>query len=509
MIELFCKPESVLRDLWVDACRAAQDEVVRQLADSDVFLRMNAAWYHVTSGGFVSGIHIPTLTNLPRPRLVITLIDDVYDTLVRLRRADKIFEHFDRGETMTTVLLKLLAWREVEVRLSQQIALSLDRVPFHLFPVKHPLTTFAKLLRSPPDGVTYLSHPISVVRRREQSGGPPLSEYIEEVARVLRDSDDIVLLEPTAIDEWRMDRHGGIGTVQSAELKGRWPAPKDQYGNALELLHHQLTQEENARVAQPFEGFGEDLAALTVLSSEIQKQVSWRDRMMVEQSARPIAVRPFASERGKVSEGVYDEHELHWDLQRYFTSNRIADTFPERGNRAVATVERTPPVVYHPPIDEKSRRVGAVIELITAYALNGLVADWPQEEEAESEVRSLLNESLRQADLDEWLSAPDHEIGQRVNELLRSSPGRPPHVAGSLSTSTLDISGRLRRRDETLRSLGKDVREAVKVGWARSPRHSLTPFANSHLLREEMDSATLAERALTIIANDREGKAPS
>lgn len=506
MIELFCKAEGVLRDLWVDACISARDEVVRRLDDSDVFLRLNAAWYHVLSGGFVSGLHIPTLAQLPTPKLVITLIDDVYDTLARLQRPDKIFEDFDRGETAVNVLLKLLAWRELEVRQAQQIALSFGKVPYHLFPVKHPVTTFAKLLKLPPDAVTYLSHPISVVRREEHESGGEFEAFVEGVAQLLRESEDIVLLEPTAIDEWRMVRNSRTGEVQADELKRRWQLPVSPTGDPVELLAAPLAAEETARVSQPL--VREDLAAIRVLSSEIQKQVSWRDRMMVEQAARPITLRPFASEYGKASGGVLEENDLHWELMDYFSSDAVIGVFPEKGERAVAAQQRSPAIVYHPPTDEKSRQVGAVVEIVSGYAARGQVADWPEEEEARGEVRSELIGLLRKVHFPDWVSASEHLVGQKINDVLRAISGRSIHIAGESIAGTLDMAGGLRRRDESLRAIGVDLQEALREGWKRSPRYSLRPFKQGHLLTDELATVTLAEKALSLIAADRKREAP-
>lgn len=396
--------------------------------------------------------------------------------------------------------MKLLAWREIEVRESQQIALSFPSTRHVLFPTKHPLDTFSKLLATDPSRYLYLSHPISVPRREELavSQSSELQNFVEEVACHLRQQPDLLVFEPTTIDEWRMDRDVTTGDIRSHELKPRWPPARSPDGTECALLANPLTATEIEHAGQPFASREESLESLKILSQEIRSQIGWRDRMMVEQSARPLILRPFASSYGRASGGVLDETALHEQLVNYFDLDRVQEQIVARGESSIAVTERFRSLGYHPPRDELSRCVGALVEVLEIANGRHLIVNWPAGDQGSRlllEFRSELRQALVEGP---WLEMSDHDIGERIESLLGHCCGSKPkpYVVGRVVASALSGRNAL-YRDAGRRLIGRHAREAMQGGLEESLHFSLRPFAGVTLLRDEVASGTvLAEQFL-------------
>jgi len=495
MNQLFALPEGVLRDLWIAAGQRTVEEALVNLKGRDVFLRLNACWYHGASGGFIAGVHIPTLIHLPKPKLVLTLIDDIYDTLIRLERPNKVFEVRSQEETLVSVLLKLLTWREMEVREAQQIALSFGAVRHVLFSVKHPTKTFEQLLKVPADRCAYLSHPISVVRREELSisNSSPLLEFIQKVASRLREEESLVLFEPTSIDEWLLERDESSGEIHDRELKTRWPLAVSSSGAPVAIFADPLSDIERARAEQPFVQTDESLQSLRILSNEIRNQIRWRDRLMVEQSAHLLVVRPFASTQGKISGGVLIEVGYHAELKQYFENTRLASELDNESG--VMLADRRAPIVFHPDQDESARRVGAVIAVIEAAVSEQQVKQWPEGDEA-SRFTARLRHNLYEVGIHGWLGASDIDVTSHLEECFPAvDVGRKPYFVGRDRGGTL-AGGTAATRDAACREIGRRIKEAIRGEWRQGLQYSMLPLEGCDLLTEQYDSATLLAEAM-------------
>jgi len=209
----------------------------------------------------------PNAPTTPPPLLLVTLIDDVYDTFARLsaprevfdiqsaisdeyrRREEKREEPTDADsqyvlaqQQVITTMLRILDWRSREISAGDSLAIRGDGRSF-VVAIKHPTQVVRDLILSE-CGMTstrfrpvYLSHPIT--RLRKEQKGPPARDWPDFVSqfhnfvRVATDTevDDgkLLLFMPTAIDEFRItDR----GDESFPSLHRRWPLISEDY-NAL------------------------------------------------------------------------------------------------------------------------------------------------------------------------------------------------------------------------------------------------------------------------------------
>lgn len=482
--QVFAQPEGILRNMWLDAGRRSILAVRTALFDGDVIFRLNACWYHGSSGGFIFGVHIPTLSELPRPHVVITLIDDIYDTLIRLERRGKIFEHKSQFETLTGNLMKLLAWREIEVRASQQVAMSFGSVRYVILSVKHPVDTFSSLLDSSAEDCIYLSHPISALRRDELSvtRESPFLQFIQGASARLRDGGRFTIFEPTTIDELRLLPETITGQSDEILLAERWPAPCDLNGEEVALLADPLSAEEQLRAEQPFKDHSEAPESIKVLTSEIRNQIRWRDRLMVEQSSRLLVVRPFADTQGKMSGGVLIEIGYHTDLKNYFDDVRTVrrDEYPTN----IAVFARYAPIVYHPEIDERKRRIGGIIYVLESAAAEQIILNWPTGT-AHSTFIVGLTRRLRQIELTSWLDLSDFEVTNVLESCFPTNVSEhPARIIGQQGMSTL-WSGMAAARDTVYQELGGMIKSAIRGKWDKDLDHSMILLESCELITEE------------------------
>lgn len=485
IIDTFRLPEAVLRELWPSALEAAFNggpgidapTVRSELQSRSVFFSFHACWYHLESSAFVTGVDTECFQRLlleyeMKPKLVVTLIDDVYDCLVRLRRQGQIFAPTTRERdhpvaSLAWLLLKILSWREFEVRFSQQIARAIEAKHF-LFPVKHPARTFEKLLDYPGQRCVYLSHPISVPRRAglssDSEDGSQLVQYIEATANVLRNDDEYVLFEPTAIDELRF-----AGTsAEPGTMTARWHLTGQSNVPPMKLIWDGLeSQEERAQAEQPFLRLvhtdsvaGEPLhdtdasGALRVLQDEIRKQINWRDRQLVEQCDTSVNIRPFANPEGRVSGGVAEELKLHAALMAYEAGDRSQGDTPARRSRSI---------IYHPPEDERRRQCGSIIAVCDSRAKLDELKNWTDE------ARTGLLSALQSEQLSEWLTEPDG-AGDRIERLFRGLPvPAKPAFEVSAREGPMQESQRLSALPQLRRSVGDQICQALRGLVAVNP----------------------------------------
>jgi len=381
-------PRHLQWELWQAAFDYAAQEAQR-LAESgrDVFLTFHACWYDIRCREFLSVVDFGRLKALD-PVCFITLTDDIYDVGARLSGPNQIFEGRNVDSPFVDracKLLTILNWRAFEIALTDRLAAACAR-PHYLFAVKHPISTFAGLLRASAAKV-YLSHPITYVRDLWSEGKDPAvkraSELIAEVqhfTEAMRQA--FVVFEPTTIDELcfsgkkigrRWPLSGGVDNLM-------WvPPPDDRRKEWWELPAIQGTDSE---------------ALFEIFVDEIRKQINARDHKLVEQSDRLVVYRPFAG--GHYASGVSEEVTYYSDL-------------------FLVQMRSTPAHAFHPPKDEEGRVLAYAQEVLRDMSVRqGLSFDdsvWQRF--AVPQIAGLLRGNLN--------SMTEAQIGECLSQSLRSS----------------------------------------------------------------------------------------
>src|SRR5205807_10581267 len=115
-----------------------------------------------------------------------------------------------------------LFWRQEEIVLTDLFAAACG-VPSHVFAIKHPTRTLAKLIEAP-GASTYFSHPITAIRNEGQLPKTDDFSEISKISSILREKR--TLIEPTTIDEYRISKYQVGNTAQYRyipKLAARWP----------------------------------------------------------------------------------------------------------------------------------------------------------------------------------------------------------------------------------------------------------------------------------------------
>lgn len=235
-------------------------------------------------------------------RGVIAICDDVYEVLTENRwkgqwnyirdpaKQDQIAERY--VDSIGTVLM----WRRLETIVAMTLAKSL-RVPFYLIAVRHDPTYVARLVRALLAGTKvpstfYLSHNITAIRNTTDWDTHAMN--INAVADQFNRLEDVLLFEPTTMDELILGSDG--------KVTKRWP--RDYKGRPFAYT---------SELKQCLAGVGIDdenliLSGLKRLMHEIDRDVTWRDLLLVYQSVGFLMWRPFW--RGNVSGGAMRELEV-------------------------------------------------------------------------------------------------------------------------------------------------------------------------------------------------------
>lgn len=350
-------PREVLRKCW----RESFEELMKNVddgEDSDVFLSMHMCFWHQQSRQFVPLVDENLILQRFRPRMVITLLDDVEDVHSRLRAPGQVFSEYDyhgfSGFAQACANLSLLvAWRTSETAFSESFA-QRNEIPHRLLAVKHPAQTLNSLVAQPTRELVYISHPISEPRRRlhDDAGEQGFRDFCDRLERLSNDlRSETTLFEPTTIDEFRFknfqvpDRKGGRQTVYLPTLNRRWPLPP----GGVRLLYAPPADDANpvdphgqfdaAKISQ-FEAAKKIVSSVSGMSDdeltkaeaelreladidksthligalvgEIERQVAARDLTLVEQSDHLVVIRPLYN--GNSSRGVLAEIEQHCRL---------------------------------------------------------------------------------------------------------------------------------------------------------------------------------------------------
>jgi len=303
---LLLEPKEYLLKLWCDTVENSVSEI-SQSAES-AFLFLHSVYYHTSSRDFFSCVDLDHLERCLLNKeleisLVLTLVDDIYDMWRRLKGPGQLFFSSNNVVEGIADLLLLLYWRSMEILTSARIAADLD-VPHFLVALKHPLSVVYDLIFSDKVPV-YVAHPITEVRKLEsgdvsdRTKADDLKEEIRQLTNTLANSDIVLPIYPTGIDELVFKEDSSRRILP--ELLSRWP-----YDDPVNLLF----VPPDASIPEPFnlEGPDEPEAMSLLLrhfADGIEAQINSRDRTLVEQTEAVVAWRPYYN--GHPSSGVDNE----------------------------------------------------------------------------------------------------------------------------------------------------------------------------------------------------------
>jgi hypothetical protein len=252
-------PPSELGNVCSDAFDKAVDSLRQQGSDFAVL-----CWHPVLFQGltrtFVSPYRVDRLARSLvagiDSAIIVSIHDDLYDVRRRLQGTSADgkalflhprhhFEDDGTGKLMRQPLrdleqlMHLLDWRDRELMISKSTATSLG-IRHFLFHRKGPVDTFWRVARNNSASV-YFSHPIAQPRRdllgvtdpvkspsSDEARGTELRNGCNEVSAVL--GKKVPLVEPTAIDEFRIDVEG-ISQLTSADLRRGCDVPPGNDGS--------------------------------------------------------------------------------------------------------------------------------------------------------------------------------------------------------------------------------------------------------------------------------------
>ncbi|MGH9340062.1 MAG: hypothetical protein ACRD1R_10860 [Acidobacteriota bacterium] len=342
---LIGKPQPYLQAIWPEAAIQAFDHAKDEAGD--LLLLLHAVYYNLTSSDLFSCVRPDVLNAQAKAAgfkitAVATLIDDIYDVFHRLSRFGHIWntERFeealeDAAALNIQHLQTTLRWREAELHAAGWIATTLH-CPHYLIALKHQTEAAAKWIF---DGDTtsrvYLSHPISTPRKlwREHRDSPDdwttFTEQVLEFSNLLAECETLAPLFPTTIDEKildvdrQTDSEGKVKWVPIPKLVARWPYP--EIGT---LVDGEAPQHSSINVFDPEpelrEGIEDEVQFIKKMRpllrhfiSQVDSQISSRDRWLVSQAGSLIVWRPYY--QGETAGGVVAEIEQRNSLLAYRT----------------------------------------------------------------------------------------------------------------------------------------------------------------------------------------------
>ena len=243
----------------------------------------------------------------PRLRLagVLVVVDDYYHGLYRV--AERVARGDYIGDTIDP--LSYLQWRGFDLGVA--ISLLHHGADVVIFNAKHRVETYGRLARLLLKGergyrIIYFSHHIRSLREKAAAERRPLRELeevreIEEFKKWLIDAcPNIVLIEPTTVDELVTGPDGGLETRITRD--NRWPHDYEtilDYPYPVDLASPLFEELYDVGVLRNPQYVG-------MLVEVIRAQIVSRDLFYVSQSQAVVAYRPFMG--GRPSHGVTVEY---------------------------------------------------------------------------------------------------------------------------------------------------------------------------------------------------------
>jgi hypothetical protein len=498
---IYSLPRRTLQVLWRLALDAAWPAVVDGLRQGNtVLFACNASIFHEQSGAISAAFNdaalvervLETKRTAPetiaslRQGLVITIIDDIFDCAVRLTDQGDVLDPSlvsPDHATRATVLRTILDWRQHEVLNAERIT-RLMGWRHVIFPAKHPLATFHKVVSGRP--IVYFSHPLHQVRVDEADGRPGERRLVNELFDRLGEQDDVAVLDPAAIDEHRLegekDPSSSRFTVRSLRLLPRWRSAEDLAAHSAGLLWAPIAPPDLAFVEQPFAPLPEpqpgtndprrlwlddSTDTLLVLRAEIERQRKWRLRLMVNQAEDSLFVyRPFGTQRGRIREGAVEEIMLRRQLVRHQQSV-IAASAGGNGSRSPRHL-----LVFHPRQDERRRALDSLeLHLLSLLIPRVQVSSPP--EELGAVLAPIVEDCLR----GEYPEATDPALADRFLVALEPLP-TAHHAVGRMTMDGEPAAPAEAERQR--RRLAGDLRRCIEGRTGENDLHSMTIFDDAH-----------------------------
>lgn len=286
---------------------------------------------------FVEPYNASLLTNLASEfqiqiKRIISIHDDIYDIYRRLMDSGDLFHpritrdhdlqkrYFREPERDLAELMLVLSWRDRELANSRSLAVHAN-IPHLLFHRKGRIDCLSKHIFDD-QKIIYFSHPISQPRRdilkkpvEGKCSDPIPSRGRELIGKIKLFADRLSeissIIEPTAIDEYRVDVNGfdqlnksSLNEMILPTVTERWPIGG---GNRLGGGADEHTMERNGRLLVKEEVFKdfhfddstvENIKSLkplcNLLNNEIKRQIGVRDYVLSEQADIVLAYRPFS-----------------------------------------------------------------------------------------------------------------------------------------------------------------------------------------------------------------------
>jgi hypothetical protein len=420
-------PKTTVKELWEEAATLAMDRLARYRGPGLRVLTSKFVYYGGRRHELYSPVTISKITpDGIHPRSIIVLIDDVFDMFIRLSQRGELFDQtrtwegyvrrFEADEEVKFADLpardrqavalrhtvgqvrRVLAWRQAEITVAENIAQE-TKAKLLVWATKQSAKTVASWALNPDSCRTYLSHPISSVRRIQrvarEAQWPQLMEEVNGLQASLF-SMGVVAVMPTGIDELRFqpfnDGHSERELpLHLPVLTARWPLPAadllwDPIPSSAGIDHSNVlsvnwladpTATEDAH-SEPNFGRRRD-AVIRGFEEAVSDQISARDHLFVEHCRSLLVYRPLFQGR-PYSLGVQAEID-HWaQLAGHDRHRRIAfvhfdvdvSDFQEslrsepnfRGKRAVALASLRRDIVarhtsYTP---ERAQQLLAIVE---------------------------------------------------------------------------------------------------------------------------------------------------
>lgn len=312
---------------------------------------------------------------------IISIHDDIYDIYRRLMDASDLFHpritrdhdlqkrYFREPERDLAELMLVLSWRDRELANSRSLAAHAN-IPHLLFHRKGRMDCLSKHIFDNKK-IIYFSHPISQPRRDilkipvegkcsdpNPSRGRELIRKIKLFADRLSEISSII--EPTAIDEYRVDIEGFnrlnetfLREMILPSVTERWPIGG---GKRLEGGADEHTIERDGRLLvkeEVFEDFHfDDSTAIkikslkplcNILKNEIKRQIGVRDYVLSEQADIVLAYRPFSLPDSADPTGGVEKEMIA--IQRIMQIRGL--------------IQKPSLIIMHPNKDEVRRRLNA------------------------------------------------------------------------------------------------------------------------------------------------------
>jgi len=469
-------PKAELNRLWTRAFQQCLEESVEIRREGrDALITFHAVWYHHQNREYMSAVDLDLLSQeMSQATAVITFIDDIFDVLAELSKDGGVFAvpHYPNSTLIdiTEKLLRILDWRAHEQLISEKISEVACKNQQFVLAVKHPLTTFHKLLRDPGGIKIYLSHPIStpraMLRTNQVAEGRAEIAAIQRMAFRLREC--AILFEPTTIDELRFEYLPGQQPLPV--LGERWPLP----GPEPQLLwegsgstHPEFGTEWSAKAQAAIEGSKEDKyelemasSLLAILADGIARHINLRDHKLVDQSDFLVVYRPYYL--GRVSSGVEEE------LTYYSRLSQLG-------------FKKSPCIVLHPPPDEDARAV---------VAAEGIIRAGAQDTQAAVDLGKLRLSATTQ--LARLRDGDNLVVGQTIRAIARES-GVDLGYESSGSAMRFDPASQVQDSD---RHNGQIFRSRILSYLDRLPKDK------ANVISEDLSADTFADRICGLLAKE-------